>query len=118
MRRKIIPIIISLFLLAALADCSSQIKKEDEARAMVASFQTSLGLAFDGAKAYVTAHPEKQLEWKTKVVPMFDLANKILADLETKGKAGQTLTVLDVTTAISQKMADINSILIAWGVLK
>jgi hypothetical protein len=97
---------------------NSQNPGQDEARMMIASFQKSLSMSFDLGKAYVALHPEKQSEWKTKVVPIFDAVNKALKDLETKGASGQAITVLDVTNAVTGQMAQINAALMAWGVNK
>lgn len=44
-------------------------------------FQSQLNLLFDQGKAFVTANPQYQVTWKTKVIPAFDTANKILRGL-------------------------------------
>jgi hypothetical protein len=50
----------------------------DKARIVVGGFQDQLNTLFDVGKSYVASHPDKVIEWKTKVIPAFDTANKSL----------------------------------------
>ena len=115
-RLLIIPI-----LLACLVACANQTgtvqTEQQQAQVILGAFQDSLGIAFDSGKLYVSAHPEKLQDWKTKIIPLFDAANKILADLEAKGKAGTPITVSEVTNSLAAKILEIQTALTGWGVI-
>jgi hypothetical protein len=64
---------------ASVADLQTAWNKltpNDKARIVVGGFQDQLNNLFDIGKGYVASHPEKATEWKTKVIPAFDTANK------------------------------------------
>ena len=111
-----------LFLALFLTGCASLQQKwdratEDEkARIIISQFQGTLKSSFILAEAFVKANPQYNEVWKTKVLPMFDFANKILGDFIQRGKAGEKFTVLQVTSAVAWRMQEIEIILKLWGV--
>jgi hypothetical protein len=75
------------FVLVLLAGCATmtnlqtswnKLTPNDKARVVVGGFQDQLNNLFDLGRVYVLAHPEKAEQWKTKVIPAFDTANKSL----------------------------------------
>ena len=52
---------------------------QERARVIVGGVQKQLTDLFAAGKAYVAANPDKQDDWKNKVVPAFDTANKAVA---------------------------------------
>jgi hypothetical protein len=91
--------------------------EQEKAQIILGGFQDSLNIAFDAGKLYVTAHPDKLDNWRTKIIPMFDATNKILGDLIKKGQAGTPLTVLQVTNGLSGRILEIQTALTGWGVI-
>jgi hypothetical protein len=80
-------ICIIITLIVALVGCASvanlqtawnKLTPNDKARIVVGGFQDQLNNLFDIGKSYVASHPDKVTEWKTKVIPAFDMANKSL----------------------------------------
>ncbi len=120
MKRKIFIVGVAIVFLAGLIACGTTPPtpqtEQERAQLILGAFQDSLNIAFDAGKIYVNAHPEKLTDWQTKVVPMFDMANKILKDLIDKGKAGVPITVEQVNAALTSKINEINAILTGWGV--
>ena len=115
-------IYIILLVIVFLISCSTlqqkykALSEDEKARLHVSALQDSLSVSFDSAKIYVTAHPEKQIEWKTKIVPMFDIANKVLRDIILEGSTGKQLTVLGVSKSFADKTVELRQILIGWGI--
>jgi ABC-type Fe3+-hydroxamate transport system substrate-binding protein len=75
------------FVLVLLAGCATmtnlqtswnKLTPNDKARVVVGGFQDQLNNLFDIGKVYVLANPDKAEQWKTKVIPAFDTANKSL----------------------------------------
>ena len=116
-RLLIIPILLACFLVSCASQTGMVQTEQQQAQVILGAFQDSLGIAFDSGKLYVSAHPEKLQDWKTKIIPLFDAANKILADLETKGKAGTPITVSEVTNTLAAKILEIQTALTGWGVI-
>lgn len=54
---------------------------DQKARAIVDGMQLQLNDLFDQGKAYVDAHPEHLEVWQTEIIPVFDMANKAIADV-------------------------------------
>ncbi len=91
MKRKAIPFLILIVLLTCFACAGIQAKwqvltPDAKARIVISDLQGQLDNLFTQGKAYVTANPSKQVEWKNKVNPSFDVANKALADVIAIGK--------------------------------
>jgi ABC-type Fe3+-hydroxamate transport system substrate-binding protein len=63
---------------ANLQTAWNKLTPNDKARIVVGGFQDQLNNLFALGKSYVASHPEKATEWKTKVIPAFDTANKSL----------------------------------------
>jgi uncharacterized protein YceK len=77
----IVVIIMALVGCASVANLQTAWNKltpNDKARIVVGGFQDQLNTLFDVGKSYVASHPDKAIEWKTKVIPAFDTANKSL----------------------------------------
>lgn len=122
MRFKSINSWIVLLLIAVfLVGCSTLQKKwdsatEDErARIIISQFQRTLRTSFDLGKAYVSANPKYQDEWKGKLIPSFDAANKILGDFIARGQRGEKLTVVQITGILAGRIKEITDTLTAWG---
>ena len=117
--RNISIIVLVLVFLSSCATLQQKYKalsEDEKARLHVSALQDSLSAAFDSAKAYVVAHPEKQADWKAKIIPMFDMANKVLHDIISEGNAGKPLTVLGVSKAFADKTIELRQILIGWRI--
>jgi len=111
--------IILCFLLAGCATLQQSWNKatEDErARLVLFGLQKSLKTTLQVGIDYVAIHPEKKADWQKKIIPMFSATNKILLDLEIRGASGQSLTVVGVSLAVVGRIAEIEAILVAWGV--
>jgi hypothetical protein len=91
--KRLAVVLVALVLLAGCASVQTSwnnLSTDEKARIVVGDLQTQLSNAFDTGKAYVTANPSKQAEWKAKVIPAFDVANKALASAATLAKEGKT----------------------------
>ncbi len=125
MKRRILRVsqwLVLSILLASLIGCATLQQKWDKAtdderaRIVLSQTQKSLKNLFNVGKAFVELKPQYITEWKEKVNPAFDVANKVLADLIAKGKRGEKLSYIDVIAAIGAKVSDIEKLLVAWGV--
>lgn len=86
-------LVIPLFLVLLLVACAyfqdiqkkwNELTPDEQARVIINGLQDQLDVAFDQAKLQIGNKPE----WKTKVVPAFDVANKTLGDVIAIGKTG------------------------------
>jgi hypothetical protein len=71
------------FLIVVLMGCTASwelLTPDQKARATIDTFQVQLNDLFDQGKAYVDMHPEHLEAWQTEIIPVFDMANKALAD--------------------------------------
>ncbi len=113
---------ILIILLVAFIGCATLQQKwdkatdDEKARITISQTQKSLKNLFNAGKIFVELKPQYITEWKEKVIPAFDVANKVLADLIAKGNRGEKLLYLDVIAAIGTKANDIQKLLTAWGV--
>jgi len=87
MRRKIQWFLVMVLMMSLMACATTQEKwnkltPDEKARIIIGDIQAQLDGAFDSAKLQIGHKPE----WKTKVVPTFDVANKVLADVIRIGK--------------------------------
>ncbi len=121
MKRKALPVLLIFVLLvsfgcATLKASWDKATEDEKARLVLFGLQKSVKASLQTGIAYVTLHPEKKAEWKTKVIPMFDAVNKILLDLELQGASGKSLSVVGVSLAVVGRIAEIEAILTGWGV--
>ena len=83
MRTARIGIIVLLaFVMAGCATFQEKwngLSDQERARVIVGGVQKQLADLFAAGKAYVAANPDKAEQWKAKVVPAFDTANKAVA---------------------------------------
>jgi len=93
----------------------NKLTPNERARIVVGGFQDQLKTLFDLGKSYVSSHPEKQTEWKTKVVPAFDTANKSARGYITMVGAG-TATPDTVFKEMTPLVVSIANLLTAMGV--
>jgi len=92
MKRKIfIPIMLAMFLIscATIQDQWNKLTPDEKARIIINDLQTQLSNLWDVGKAYVEANPKYLDEWKNKIVPMFDTANKNIKVAITLSKLNQ-----------------------------
>ncbi len=123
MKRKALPILIAVVLLACMSCVTLQQRwgtatEDERARLVLFGLQKSLKTSLQVGIDYVALHPEKKADWQKKIIPMFDATNKILLDLETRGQTREKMTVVGVTLAVAGRIAEIEVILREWGVLK
>lgn len=115
-------IVISIILCFLLAGCATlqqgwnKATEDEKARLVLFGLQKSVKASLQAGIAYINLHPEKKVEWKAKIIPMFDAVNKILLDLEIRGASGQSLTIVGVSLAVVGRIAEIEAILTGWGV--
>jgi hypothetical protein len=118
MRTRFKSALILIACVALLVSCATvTLTGEQKAQIAVDSAQGQLGVWFDTAKAYYTAHPEKVAEWKGTVNPAFDTANKSLGRIIPMLKAG-TITPDAINTQIAPILQDVLVLLTKQGVLK
>jgi hypothetical protein len=101
---------------ATLQDKWNKATDDERARIILSQTQSSLKIALVTSSAFVAANPKYKDEWKTKVLPMFEVANNILGELIKKGQVGQKLTYMEVLSAVGGKITDIVAIVQMWGV--
>jgi len=70
-------VLMSLVACATTQEKWNKLTPNEKARIVIGDIQGQLNGAFDSAKLQIGYKPE----WKTKVVPAFDVANKALADV-------------------------------------
>lgn len=120
--RKVKVLVFLIILLFLAAGCQTLQQKwdkatdDEKARIVVSQTQKSLKSTFITSKAFVDLNPKYQAEWKTKIIPMFDAANKILGDLIDQGAQGKKLTYMGVLSAFGGRIGEIMAAMAAWGV--
>lgn len=121
---KVAKVLTVFLVVMALISCSSiqqikqnwqDIKADEKARIICEFIQSELEITFDTAKNYVVMHPQFQADWKAKVVPAFDVANKTLASYMILAKANK-VTFIDVGKGMVPMLQPILAALGAWGV--
>lgn len=88
---------------------------DEKARIIVNDMQGQLDNLFNAGKVYVTANPKYAGEWKGKIVPAFDTANKSLA---TVIALGSKATPDILYSKIQPQITSIVNMLIAIGAIK
>lgn len=117
MRRVRISVLMVLVLIVLAACAGQQLTKDQEARIALNAAQQNLATLFDTGKAYATANPTFQANWKAKVVPAFDVANKAVASALELAKKGQ-YTPADVQAKVMPLVNSVIALLGQYGVIK
>ena len=112
--RFIAPLLLMLMLVAC---AGSQVTPDQEARIVLNQVQDNLTVLFDIGKTYVSANPQYQEAWKTKIVPTFDTANKSMAAALALAKEGK-YTPADVQAKIMPVINSIVALLAQIGAIK
>ena len=119
-------VLVISFMMATMISCGSMknIAKEWEKRTPEERGRITLNLAqgivatcFETGQTFVNKDPVKyQTEWKEKVLPAIDLANKSIATALTVLKNGGYLTQEDVVTRVAPNIKAITDLLAGWGI--
>jgi hypothetical protein len=83
MRKTSSDIAAIIILIIALIGCTASwelLTPDQKARAIIDGMQLQLNDLFDQGKAYIDTHPDKLEVWQTEIIPVFDMANKAIAD--------------------------------------
>jgi len=94
-----------------------QLTPDEQARVVISAIQSGSPLLFDVGKTVMIVKPEYQAAWKAAVIPGFNQINKLLLDLETRGKAGQVITMPVILTALQGRIAEITNIIASYGTI-
>lgn len=86
---------------------------DQKARIIISDLQGQLDNAFTSAKAQIGTKPE----WKTKVIPAFDVANKALADVIAIGKT-KPLTPEFVYAKVQNQINNVINLCVQLGWVK
>lgn len=123
MKRRLLVMPIILMLLVGCVTMSNlqakwnSLTQDQKARIVINDLQGQLTNLFDQGKLYVTANPTKQTEWKTKVIPAFDVANKALGDVIALGRT-QLLTPDLIYARVQPRVNEVLTLLVKLGVMK
>ena len=123
MKRKFVPLFLSVILLATLVSCVELQEKwraltpDQKAQVIIGDIQGQLTNAFNTGKAYIATKPEYQEKWKTQIVPAFDIANKALASVIVLGKT-KPLTPEFVYAQVQPQVTNVVNLLILIGAIK
>lgn len=119
-------IAVSMFSVLLLVGCAgfanlqekwNALTPDAKARIIISDFQGQLNNLFTQGKAYIAANPSKEGEWKSKVVPAFDKANKSLGLVISIGKTS-TLTPGQVYANVQDNVTKLIYLLTSLGVIK
>jgi len=123
MKRKFVPLFLSVILLVTLVSCVELQEKwkaltpDQKAQVIIGDIQGQLTNAFNTGKAYIATKPEYQEKWKTQIVPAFDIANKALASVIVLGKT-KPLTPEFVYAQVQPQVTNVVNLLILIGAIK
>ncbi len=116
-------LVLFLIIMAFLVSCAGLQEKwnaltpDQKARIVIDDIQSQLDTLFTQSKGYVLANPKYQDQWKTKIVPAFDTANKALASVIILGKT-KPLTPDLVYSKVQESVNNVLTLLIQVGVIK
>ncbi len=119
-KRSLFLVLVLLWVM--LAGCASLQAKYDKAtddekaRIWVSQGQKSLSTLFISGQLAAEKDAKFKVEWKAKVLPSIDAANKVIGNIIAKGKAGEKFTPLQVTVLIMGRIKEIADALNAWGI--
>ncbi len=122
MRKRSLFLVMVLWMMFVLSGCASLQAKYDKAtddekaRIWVSQGQKSLTTLFVSGQLAAEKDAKFKVEWKAKVLPSIDAANKVIGDIIAKGKAGEKFTPLQVTVLIMGRIKEIADALSAWGI--
>jgi hypothetical protein len=119
MKRKVLVCLLGVVLLACFISCStiqekwSALTPDQQARIIIDDLQGQLDNAFVSVKAQIGTKPE----WKSTIVPAFDVANKALADVIAIGKT-QPLTPELVYSKVQNQINNVLNLCVQFGWIK
>jgi len=118
MRRNLQWFLVMIVLMSLVACATTQEKwnkltPNEKARIVIGDIQGQLNGAFDSAKLQIGYKPE----WKTKVVPAFDVANKALADVIQIGKT-KPLDPAMVYAMVQNQVSNVLNLCVQLGWIK
>ncbi len=121
MRRKSLFLVMVLVWVMLVGCATLQAKydkatPDEQARIWVSQGQKSLTTLFVSGQLAAEKDAKFKVEWKAKVLPSIDTANKVIGDIIAKGKAGEKFTPLQVTVLIMGRIKEIADALSAWGI--
>lgn len=79
--RKVRNVSVLLLVLVLIAGCAglqaswNKLTPDEQGRVVLSGLQKQLDNGFDASKSFLSTNPKYQVDWKTKVVPAFDVAN-------------------------------------------
>jgi hypothetical protein len=120
LRKQIAIRIVLMFIILTLAGCQgcaafrvkyNTLTPDEKARVNIEAVQDQLGIWFDAGKVFVDANPKYLPEWKTKVIPTFDLVNGTIKTYIIY-KKDPSSTFTEVLPMMSKVIATLSS----WGV--
>lgn len=118
-RRTLLYRLLMVVLLMFLVSCASMkdrwdnLTPQEQAQIVLNGLQDQLNLWFDAGKSFVATDPIKyKQEWKTKIVPLFDVANQAIKDAVVYKKSpGQVYS--EVSPTVEKAVTALRS----WGVV-
>jgi hypothetical protein len=123
MKRKVLIGMLAVVLLAGLLSCAglqakwSALTPDEKARIVINDLQGQLDNAFTQGKAYIAVTPTAQAQWRTQIVPAFDVANKALASIILIGKT-KPLTPEFVYAQAQAQVTNVLNLLIQLKAIK
>lgn len=120
--RNILQILISILLVFLLVGCATlqakweKATEEERSRIILSQAQKSLNTLFQSGVSFAATNESFKKEWKEKILPSIKAANIILGDLIARGKAGEKLTVIQVMSAVGNRITEITNLMKAWGI--
>ena len=112
--RMILVIVLAMVVgCAGLKDRWDKLTPQEQSQIVLNGLQDQLNIWFDAGKAFVATDPVKyQQNWKTKIVPLFDVANAAIRDaIVYKKSPGQIYA--EVSPTIEKAVTALK----AWGVV-
>jgi hypothetical protein len=106
-------VMMSLVACAGVQGKWNALTPDEKARVVIGDIQDQLAITFDTAKAQIGNKPE----WREKVVPAFDVANKALADVIILGKT-KPLTPAMVYEKVQNQVTNVLNLCIQLGWVK
>ena len=117
---KFLAVLVMVLLLVGCAGIQAKwgaLTPDEKARVVISDLQGQLDNAFTQGKTYVAAKPELQAQWKAKIIPAFDVANKVLASVILVGKT-KPLTPEFVYAQAQAQVTNVLNLLIQLGAIK
>ncbi len=121
-KRSLFLVMVLMWVMFILSGCATLQAKYDkatpdeQARIWVSQGQKSLATLSVSGQLAAEKDAKFKVEWKAKVLPSIDAANKVIGDIIAKGKSGEKFTPLQVTVLIMGRIKEIADALNAWGI--